>query len=134
MKKKKNAWLAGAVTAVLFLLLVFFTLTGDRIYNRITPKVPIKNLSGWNERDGERYVMVPREALTAGNAVYIVTSSQGFSRTIYRIWKKEVEYIENPSDLSTVLVSTRLPDRCMVVTQPESAQGLADGDQVLLQR
>lgn len=134
MKKKRSAWPAGAVTAFLFLLLVFFTLAGDRIYNRITPRVAAQRLQGRVVWEGGQYARVPREALTAGDEVYVVTSSQGFSRTVYRIWKQEVEYIENPSDSSVVLVSTGLPDNCMVVTRPESAQGLADGDQVLPQK
>lgn len=131
MKKKQNIWFAGTVTMVLFLLLIFFSLAGDSIYKWITPKVPVQSLGGMIEKDGNRYVRVPKEALTAGNCVYIVTSSQGFSRKIYQIWKKEIEYIEDTYDLSVVLVSTSLPQNCMVVTQPETAEGLADGDKVL---
>lgn len=131
MKKKKKAWFAGAVTAVLFLLLVFFTLAGNSIYNWITPKVPVQKVDGKNILDGEEYVQISREALTDGNMIYIVTSSRGFSRTVYQIWKQEVEYIDAPFNESAVLVSTELPGGCMVVTQPESAKELADGDQVL---
>lgn len=134
MKKKKKAWFAGMVTAALFLLLVFFSLAGNSIYNWITPKVPVQNLNGKNILDGEEYVQISREALTEGNTIYIVTSSQGFSRTVYQIWKQEVEYIDAPFNESAVLVSTKLPGGCMVVPQPESAKGLADGDQVLPKR
>lgn len=134
MKKRWRAWFAAAVTAALFLLLVFFSLAGDSIYQWVTPKVPVFSLKGLIERDGNRYARLPGSALTAEDCVYTVTASQGFSRTIYQIWKVEVEYIEDSYDASMVLVSTKLPQNCMVVTQPEKAEGLADGDQVLPQR
>lgn len=135
MKKKRGSWLAGAATAALFLLLIIFSLAGDHIYNRITPRVTVLRLRGQSVWEGRKCIQVPDEALTDEKELYIVTSEQGFSRTVYQIWKKEVEYIEDPGDSSKILIFTKLPANCsMVVSRPESAQGLADGDQVLPQK
>lgn len=133
-EKKWGKALPIAVTVALFLVLVGCTLFGDRMYGWITPEVTVKNVRGIQSESGEIDMIVPRSAVTPENHMYVVTSSQGFSRTIYQIWQYEVEYTDSEYSIEEVVVSTELPKGCMVVTEPEAAKGLEDGTQVLLKR
>lgn len=137
--KRKEKWsriFLIAVTVLLFLLLVFFTLFGDAVYKRITPEVTVQKFN-MVEMDGKRYACIPKEALTKERCIYLVTSEQGFSRVIYRIWKYQVESVENASDPAFCLIpmeKRQEKSSGLVVVKPEEAADLKEEEKVQLKR
>lgn len=137
--KRKEKWsriFLIAVTVLLFLLLVFFTLFGDAVYKWITPEVTVQKFN-MVEVDGKRYACVPKEALTKERCVYFVTSEQGFSRVIYRIWKYQAESVENASDPAFCLIpmeKRQEKSSGLVVVKPEEAADLKEEEKVQLKR
>ena len=133
MHKKPNLWLC-VPTILLFLLLVICTVFGDKIYAGITPEVPVQRAENVMNEDGEEYVCVPKGAVTEENTIYVVASEQGFSRTIYRIREMVIEYMQNENMITEILVVTKIPSGSFIVTEPEKADGLCDGDKVLIRK
>ncbi len=120
--------------ALLLLLLIFFTLYGNRIYEYITPKVKVRVIQATVTYGGSEYVTIPREALTEDGSVYIVTSEQGFSRTLYYVHKDKVSFVELPEiDQSSVYVSSGVRRGDRIVVEPEENLSLEDGDRVIVE-
>lgn len=113
-----------------FVLLIVCSIWGEAIYRRVTPEVPVKRVQEVT-RGEKKYIQVSRSALTDDSKLYYVVSEQGFSRTIYRVYCIEPDYMLSDFDDSQILVKTRLPRGCMVVSKPEKAIGLPDGSKVL---
>lgn len=144
MEKKTNAdlnyykvWgkrLSVIITVGFFVLMIICTLFGKKLYEWITPKVSVQMPKTVVYEDGERYIRVPKSAVTEEETIYVVTAESGFSRKIYRIREVEVEYIENEADPSEYLMTTRLPQGSMLVKESQEGKGLKDGEQVLIRR
>lgn len=122
------------VTAAFFLLLVVCTLFGEKLYTWITPSVSALMPKMAMYESGEKYTQIPKRAVTAKDTVYVVISEAGFSRKIYRIKEVEIEYRESEEDPSGVLVTTRLPQGCLIVTESLEGKCLKDGEKVLLKK
>lgn len=137
--KRKEKWcriFLVVITVLLFLLLVVCTLFGDAIYKRITPGVTVQRFN-MVEVDGKRYACIPKEALTKERCVYFVTSEQGFSRVIYRIWKYQAELVETASDPAFCLIPMEKREEKssgLVVVKPEEAADLKEEEKVQLKR
>lgn len=131
--KKRNVWLF-VPTILLLLLLAICTVFGDEIYTWITPEVPVQRAERVMDEDGVEYVCVPKCAVTEEHTIYVVTSEQGFSRTIYRIREMVIEYMQNENMITEVLVVTKIPSGSFIVTESEKADGLCDGDKVLIRK
>lgn len=136
MKKRfgKRRMCLLITTVLVFLLLVVCTLFGEQIYNWITPEVSVQMSRNVMHQDGNKYVCIPKSAVTKENTIYVVTPEQGFSRTIYRIQAIAIEYIDNEYVSSEVLTSTMIPTRSFIVTESETAEGLKDGSKVLIRK
>lgn len=133
LHRKRNIWLF-ITTILLFLLLVFCSVFGDEIYIWITPKVPVQRAENVMHEDGKKYICIPKRAVTEEETIYVVTSEQGISRIIYRIQEIAIEYIENEYVTSEVLVVTKIPAGSFIVTEPEKAEKINDGDKVLIRK
>lgn len=131
-RKKWSVWIAISTTILLFILLVFCTVFGEKIYTWITPWVPVQRTKTLMYKTGEEYICIPKNAVTGKNTIYVVTSEQGFSRMIYRIWEFEIEYMDNEYESSEVYVLTEVPQGSFIVTDPGTVKKMKDGDQVLI--
>lgn len=118
------------VVLTIFIILIVCSAFGNEIYQFITPKVPVKKTSTVNYGKDE-YIRIPKQAVIHGSKIYYVVSEEGFSRTIYRVYCKEIVYKEDAYVPDIVLISTKLPLGCYVVTVPEKAIDLPDGSKVL---
>ena len=127
-----TGWISVVVTTLLFFMLVFCTLFGDELYTWITPEIPVQRAKTTMRMDGEKYICIPKSAVTEKNTIYVVTSERGFSRIIYRIHEIAIEYIHTENSTSEVLIITRIPQGSFIVTEPWRAEKLQDDDKVLI--
>ena len=76
---------------LIFLSLLFFSLFGKELYNIGKPAVVTQRVFTSNAYPG--FVMAPPEAVRnddGGNYVYVLNTSQGYSRTIYTVTRVAV--------------------------------------------
>lgn len=129
-KSQKIRGITGVViTVLLLLLLIFFTLYGDDIYKKITPKVPV---TAPTETYLKEYALIEPGYLTEDGSLYLVASESGFSRTIYRIRKQKVEICGVAEVFGKIMIPQKTVMGCYIVTDPKAAEGLKDGDKVQL--
>lgn len=133
LQKNWLVFLGGAITVLLFLVLLLCTFYGDKIYVKIFPEVPVQRMKTVRYSE-ENYISIPKSAVTEESTIYVVTSEQGFSRTIHRIREVSIEYIKNEETPSEYLTATRLPTGCFIVTEASLAGNLKDGDKVLIRK
>lgn len=133
--KKKNPGNVISVAAIILLLLVIIvcTLFGNRIYEWCTPEISVKKVSMYR-MDGINYLKIPKTALTKQDEICVVTSKEGFSRTIYQAYIYRVDYTWEEDEPLDVYVSTALPRNCFVATDAGEISKLKDGDQVIIKR
>lgn len=118
-------------TVLLLLILVFFTFFGERIYEIINPHVKVVQVNASTTYNDEDYLKIPRKALTQDNCVYVIEIEQGFSRIIFSVQKKPVEYIEIPEfDHVSVYIISGISRGVMIISEVE--RDFKDGDRVIV--
>jgi hypothetical protein len=118
------------VTSFLLLILVFFTFFGERIYESVTPKVKAFQVNTSITKNDIIYLQIPKKALTEDSYVYVITSNQGFSRTLYTLQKRAVEYREiQEGDKDSVYIESGISREEMIVS--EVGFDFKDGDRVI---
>lgn len=127
--KKITGIISIAVTVLLLMVLIFFTIYGGKVYERITPAVSVTDANMIYRQD---YVLIEPEYLTEDECVYLVSAESGFSRTIFRIKKQKVEVCGIAEELGKPMILREEVKGCYIVTNPEAAKDLKDGDKVLI--
>ena len=128
--------LSVIVTIVILMILIVFTLFGGRIYELITPKANVMVVNQSMKFDDTHYLVIPETALTEDNCVYTVTGESGFSKTIFKVHKKEVKLIELESEYlpdKSLFIEYGLVRGEMIIISAESALTLEDGDKVIIE-
>jgi hypothetical protein len=120
--------------ALLLLLLIFFTLFGGRIYELITPRVEVMRLNSYYKKDNEIYIRIPKAALTEDGCVYIVSAEQGFSKVLYYVHKKDLDYIELPDADNAYVYATKkqIAEGAMIIVEVKQSRQFKDGDKVIV--
>ena len=134
LQKKWLLFFGGTITVLLFLVLVICTFYGDKIYEKIIPKVPVQKVKMIRHEDKKNYIVIPKSAVTEKGTIYVVISEQGFSRVIHRIQEVSIELINNEEKSSEYLTETPLPMGCFIVMEYSSAGRTKNGDKVLIQK
>lgn len=126
--------LSYVFAALLLLLLILLTISGGRIYEWITPDVEAIRLNRYYNKGDERYIMIPKSALTDDGSVYVIASEQGFSKQLYYVHKKTLNYIELPeADGAFVYVTTKeIASGSMIINPIDSEMHFEDGEKVII--
>lgn len=128
---KRNVFSVVIILMPLVILL-FCTFFGKEAYDWFTPKVSVVKVPSLVMEDGKKYARIPRSMITMDNAIYYITTEKGYSRKIYRIWRMEIDYVENPNDSSEVLVSKELLTGNLIVSDLQSVKKRKDGEKVVI--
>lgn len=81
------------ICALFFVVIVYFTINGNDVYQKITPKVSVVGAHYRTDAGSGRYFRIPKDALTLDHTVWGLTSTQGYSMTIYRIVEIKIDGI-----------------------------------------
>jgi hypothetical protein len=121
--------------SLFILCLLFFTIFGNVIYDRITPEVSSYTVGGVYWADDISYYQIPREALLEYGFVYEIVSEQVFSREIYTLQMVEIIFQDSLfewDDGNSIYVSQGLRSGMRVLRAIDDSLG--DGDRVRLSR
>lgn len=119
---------------LLLLLLIFFTLFGGCIYELITPHAEVMRLNSYYKKDDEIYLRIPKTALTEDGCVYIISAEQGFSKVLYYVHKKALDYIELPdADNEFVFVTKKqIAEGTIIISEVNQNRQFKDGDKIIV--
>lgn len=128
---KRNAFFVVIILMPLVFLL-FCTFFGKEAYDWFTPKVSVVKVPTLVTEDGKKYARVPKSMITEDNVICYITTEKGYSRKIYRIWRMEIDYVENSNDSSEVLVSKELLTGNLIASDLQSVEKRKDGEKVVI--
>lgn len=90
--------LSLVIFILFFGIVIFFTLTGNAIYDWITPEVSIAMVNRTIIHDGMPYYKVSEDVLNEDGTVFEIVSEFGFSRELFYLRKIEIHYIDDALD------------------------------------
>ena len=131
-KMAKRNVLFVVIILMPIVILLFCTFFGKEAYDWFTPKVSVVKVPTLVVKDGKKYARVPKSMITEDSVIYYITTEKGYSRKIYRIWRMEIDYVENPNDSSEVLVSKELLTGNMIASDLQSVKKRKDGEKVVI--
>lgn len=121
------------ISVILLIIFIFFTVYGERIYNLITPKVSITTISTTVKINDNSYFIIPKSSLTDDDCVFLILENQGFSRILYTVQKKPIQYIEDiASDNKSLYVISGIKIGDKIISQIDKNLELNNNDRVII--